>query len=56
MSQDVTDYLAKTKPWQQDLCATLRQTVLDTVPGVEEVIAAPARGAGGPVHGRAADA
>ncbi|MGI5240285.1 hypothetical protein [Dactylosporangium sp. CA-139066] len=38
MSQDVTDYLAKTKPWQQDLCAMLRQTVLDTVPGVEEVI------------------
>ncbi|MFB7288702.1 DUF1801 domain-containing protein [Actinacidiphila glaucinigra] len=38
MSQDVTDYLAKTKPWQQELCATLRQTVLDTVPGVEEVM------------------
>ncbi|GAA1558532.1 hypothetical protein GCM10009827_094370 [Dactylosporangium maewongense] len=38
MSQDVTDYLAKTKPWQQDLCATLRRTVLDTVPGVEEAI------------------
>jgi hypothetical protein len=38
MNQDVTDYLAKTKPWQKDVCATLRQTVLDSVPGVEEVM------------------
>lgn len=38
MNSDVTDYLARTKPWQQDICGRLRETVHATVPDVEEMI------------------
>lgn len=38
MNSDVTDHLAKTKPWQQEICAGLRETVHGTLSGVEEVL------------------
>ena len=38
MNSDVTDYLARAKPWQAELCAGLRETVHRTLPGVEEVL------------------
>lgn len=37
MNSDVTDYLAKSKPWQRQLGAQLRDTVHRTLPEVEEV-------------------
>jgi hypothetical protein len=38
MNSDVTDYLAKTKPWQLEACNLLRDTVKSTLPRVEEVL------------------
>ncbi|MDX6235408.1 MAG: hypothetical protein QOG10_223 [Kribbellaceae bacterium] len=38
MNSDVTDYLAKTKPWQLEVCNLLRDTVQSTLPGVDEVL------------------
>ena len=38
MNSDVTAYIEGTKPWQAKTCATLRATVLSTLPGVEEAL------------------
>lgn len=38
MNSDVTDYLSKTKPWQADVCAQLRETTHRALPGVEEAL------------------
>lgn len=38
MNSDVTAYIEGTKPWQAKICATLRETVRNTVPGVEEAL------------------
>ena len=36
MNSDVTDYLSKTKPWQAEVCAGLREAIHRALPGVEE--------------------
>jgi len=36
MNDDVPAYIDGTKPWQAQICATLRAIVLSTLPGVEE--------------------
>ncbi|MFC7623961.1 DUF1801 domain-containing protein [Microlunatus sp. GCM10028923] len=38
MNPDVTDYLAKTRPWQQEQGALLRAAVNGALPQVEEVL------------------
>ena len=38
MNSDVTAYIEGTKPWQAQICAALRATVLSTLPGVEEAL------------------
>jgi hypothetical protein len=38
MNDDVTTYIEGTKPWQAQICATLRETVRSTLPGVEEAL------------------
>ena len=38
LNSNVTEYLAKAKPWQAERCAGLRETVHRTLPGVEEVL------------------
>lgn len=40
MNQEVTAYIEKVdQPWQIDVCNQLRHIILETVPGIEEVIA-----------------
>ncbi|GAB2773870.1 DUF1801 domain-containing protein [Amycolatopsis magusensis] len=36
MHNEVTDYLAKTLPWQAEICGKLRELVHATIPGAEE--------------------
>ncbi|MFF0467267.1 DUF1801 domain-containing protein [Micromonospora zamorensis] len=36
MSDDVTQYINKTQPWQIDVCEKLRAMVVQTIPDVEE--------------------
>lgn len=36
MSQEVTDYIKKLKPWQITVCETLRKMVKETIPEAEE--------------------
>lgn len=36
MNPEVTEYIQKTLPWQQETCQALRKTVMDTLPSVEE--------------------
>jgi hypothetical protein len=38
MNSDVTAYIEGTEPWQTTICATLRATVLSTLPGGEETL------------------
>jgi hypothetical protein len=36
MDPQVSAYIEKTQPWQQEVCEALRKMVHDTVPGAEE--------------------
>lgn len=36
MNEEVTAYIQQTKPWQIDVCNSLRETVHQAIPGVEE--------------------
>jgi hypothetical protein len=36
MNADVSAYIAKGSPWQQDACAQLRQAILTAIPEAEE--------------------
>jgi hypothetical protein len=36
MNQEVTEYIQKTQPWQQETCEALRKTIMDVLPSVEE--------------------
>lgn len=36
MDPQVSTYIGKTQPWQQEVCETLRKLVRDTVPEAEE--------------------
>ena len=36
MNQEVTEYIQKLKPWQIEVCESLRKLVYDTIPSVEE--------------------
>lgn len=38
MNQEVSEYIGKTLPWQQEVCESLRKMVHDTVSGAEERI------------------
>lgn len=36
MNQEVTQYIQNTTPWQVEVCSSLREMVLQTVPDAEE--------------------
>lgn len=36
MNKEVTEYIQKSHPWQQDICESLRKTILEVIPDVEE--------------------
>jgi hypothetical protein len=36
MNQEVTQYIQKTADWQQTICTTLREMILQTIPDAEE--------------------
>lgn len=36
MNQDVTNYIEKLQPWQNEVCEKLRSTVFEVLPDVEE--------------------
>lgn len=36
MNQEVTDYIKKNKPWQVEVCESLRKMIHKTIPDVEE--------------------
>lgn len=36
MNEEVTQYINKTQPWQVEVCNTLRNIIIETIPSVEE--------------------
>jgi len=36
MNEEVTQYIQKSQPWQQDVCKLLREMILQVIPDVEE--------------------
>jgi hypothetical protein len=36
MNEEITQYIQKSQPWQQDVCQSLREMILKVIPGAEE--------------------